>query len=210
MKAYRLENPGDFPAASVEGTQMDVNDGVVAEIEEIAANQVGKSGEARFGFNSKGICRENVRADLSEISGISDSMSYEFPGIDLLFHIPKNLTDAAMLALANAFHTKATEYKGDFIRYGLANTFLGDLQTAITEFEASLAPPEMAKDAQVEATAQLGESVRKGMISRRILMGVMKVKYKNSPAKWQAWLSASHIEKDAPKDDDDEPTPVTP
>lgn len=206
MKAYRQENPGDFSAGSVETAQMDENDAVVALLEEYAANQIGSFGEARFEFHSKGIARENVREKLSEMSGLSDSMSYEFPGIDLLFNIPKHLSDAAMLALANTFHTKAGDYTDDFIRYGLAATFLTDLQAAITAFEASLTPPEMAVESQVEATAQLGETVRRGMIARRILMGVMKIKYKNDPAKYQAWLSASHIEKDAPSP----PTPPTP
>ena len=207
MKAYRQENPGDFPVPSMQATQMDENDAVVAEIEEIAADQLGNFGEARFEYHSKGVARENLRERLSEISGISDVMSYEFPGIDLLFNIPKNLTDAAMLALGNSFHTNVGDYTDDFIRYGLAATFRADLQTAIDGFEASLTPPEQAVGSQVEATARLGEAVRRGMIARRILMGVMKVKYKNDPAKYQAWLSACHIEKDAPKD---EPAPQPP
>lgn len=201
MKAYRQENPEDFPAG-IETTQMDRVEAALALIEQLGSQQLGKMNDARFGFNSKGVKRENLREAMQEISGITDVMSYEFPGIDLIFHIPKNLTDAAMLALGKAFHARASEYKAAFIRYKLDAAFMENLQTAIDGFEANLLSPEMAKESQVEATAALGEAVRDGMIGRRILMGVMKVKYKNNPAKWRSWLSASHIDKDSANDDE--------
>jgi hypothetical protein len=34
------------------------------------------------------------------------------------------------------------------------------------------------------------------MIARRILQSIMKLKYKNNPARMRAWESASHIERD--------------
>jgi hypothetical protein len=209
MKAHRLENPGDYPAASVQAAQMDVVDGCIDEIGQVSGNQLGNFGEARFEYNAKEIAREGLRVELIDIRDISKSMAYEFPGIDELFSVKVNITDAEMLGLGNAFHERAVEYKDDFIRYGLDETFMEDLQAAIDAFEASMTPPEMAVESQVQATAQLGETVRRGAIARRILLGVMKIKYKNNPAKYQAWLSASHIERDAPKDvDDGEPTPT--
>ena len=48
------------------------------------------------------------------------------------------------------------------------------------------------------ATAELGANIRSAMISHRIVVAVMKIKYANNPGKLAAWLSASHIEK-APK-----------
>jgi len=45
------------------------------------------------------------------------------------------------------------------------------------------------------------------MIARRILQGIMKIKYKNNPSRMRAWQSASHIERDN-KDEGDE-TPQT-
>ncbi len=201
MKAHRLEFSADYPAASVEAAQMDVIEEVLEEIEQNAANQVGNFGEARFEYNSKEIARENLREDIIDIRDMAGSMAYEFPGIDELFHVRKNITDAEMLALGRAFHERSAEYENDFKRYGLKASFRAALQAAIDAFEESLTPPEMALESQVQATAQLGESVRRGMIARRILMGVMKIKYKNNPAKYRAWLTASHIERDSEKKD---------
>jgi hypothetical protein len=202
MKAFRQENPDDFTAPDIEATQMDRVEMALSVIESASASQVGKKGDSRYGYNLKGVARENLREEMSGIRDITDSMSYEFPGIDLLFHIPKHLSDGTMLALGKAFHERAQPKKDDFIRYRLKSTFLTDLQNAVDAFEASLAPPEAAMGEQVEATATVGEAVRDGMIGRRILMGVMKAKYKNNPAKWRAWLSASHIDKSSDRDDD--------
>lgn len=204
ISAYRQQYPDDFPAGSIEELQVDELEIVTGLIAQYGADQIGKFGDVRFQFNSKGIARENLREEVDEIGTIAGTMVYEFPGIDLIFNVPGNLPDAAMLALAKAFHARFTDYTTGFKRYGLDSVVvLPKLQIAIDAFEASLAPPEMALDAQVEATAQLGEAVRRGMIAWRILRGVMKVRYKNDPAKYRAWLSASNIEKDSTKDKDD-------
>lgn len=65
----------------------------------------------------------------------------------------------------------------------------------IDAFEASLVPPEEAESSQVEKTFQLGEAVREGSLARRILKDLMKLKYKNNPARMAAWNSASHLER---------------
>jgi hypothetical protein len=196
MKGFRMEYPDDFPAGSDEAEQMDEIEAVLALIEEYGGDQATGSGNVRYTYHSKGIARENLRELMNDISIIAGTLAYRIPGIDLIFHIPKNLPDAALLALARSFADQAPAYKGDFARRGLDPSFVTVLQAAAASFESSLPPPEMATGTQVEATAQLGEAVRRGMIARNILKGMLKIKYKNSPAKMRAWLSASHIERD--------------
>ena len=104
MSVYRRQNPEDFPSASVAAEQMDVVDEVVGLIARYASDQIGKFGEVRFQYGGKGTARENLREDIDEIGGIAPSMAYEFPGIDLLFHVKRNLTDPEMLALGKGFH----------------------------------------------------------------------------------------------------------
>jgi hypothetical protein len=207
IKQFGLDNAADFPAGSVGAQQFTEITAVVALIAELAADQTQGKGDARFAFHGKGTARENLRETVSEIAEIARSMVYEFPGIDLKFRLGRNLTDAGLLAIANAFLEEAAQYKDDFIRYGLAATFIADLQAAIEAFQQSLGTPGTALDEQVEATTELGEAVRRGMIARRILDGVVKLKYKNNAGRLAAWTSASHIEK-APEKQQDEPPPV--
>jgi hypothetical protein len=203
MKAFRLANTRDFPSGSVEAEQMDEIEAVLALIEQYGGDQSAGFGNARFSFNGKAVCRKNLRDALREISTIAGTMGYQVEGIELIFRIPKNLNDVALLATANAFAGQAAQYQPDFIRYGLKPSFIEDLQAAIDEFEASLTPPEMAEEARVEATARIDEAIRRGMIARSVLKGVLKVKFKNDTGKLRAWLNASHLERDNPDDDGD-------
>jgi len=206
MKAYRQEFPEDFPAGSDEAEQMDEIEAVLALIEQYGGDQAAGVGNARFNYYGKGIARENLRELMNDVSTIAGTLAYRIAGIDLMFHIPRSLPDAALLALARSFVEQAPAYKSDFTRRGLKTTFVDDLQAAIDAFEESLTPPETATDTQVEATARLGEAVRRGMIARNILKGMLKIKYKNDPAQMRAWLSASHLERDGK----DEPQAGTP
>ena len=165
------------------------------------------AGNVRFGFNSKGATRENLREQLNDISTIAGTYAYTIEGIDLIFHVPKNLPDAAMLALARSFAGQAPQYEAQFVKRGLDNKFIQKLQTATDEFEASLTPAEAAAGAKIEATARLDEAVRRGMIARNILKGILKIKYKNNPSRMRGWLSASHLERDGRNDKPEPPKP---
>ena len=62
-------------------------------------------------------------------------------------------------------------------------------------------------DQRVAATAQIGESIRRGMIALRILDAVMQNLYAAFPGKLAAWQSASHVERPAKKKAPPTPTP---
>lgn len=203
MKAYRDEFPADFPAESDEAEQMGEIETVLGLIEQYGGDQALNSGNARFLYNAKGIARENLREDLEDFETAAKIMAYKIPGVDLIFRVPNDISDAAMLALARSFAEQAPNYSADFVKRLGAN-HLTNLQTAIDAFENSLTHPRAATESQVEATAQLGEAVRRGMIARRILLGLMKLKYKTNPVRMRAWLSASHLERDN-KDEEEAP-----
>jgi hypothetical protein len=196
IKGFREEFPEDFPAGDDETAQMDEIETVLGLIEQYGGEQALGFGNVRFNYNSKGIAREKLRGEMTDISTIAATYAYTIPGIDLVFHIPKNLPEAALLALARSFATQSAQYETQFIKRGLDVKFILNLQAAIDAFETSLTPAEASTDAQVEATAKLGEAVRRGMIARNIMKGILKIKYKNNPARMRAWLSASHLERD--------------
>ncbi|MGC2236977.1 MAG: hypothetical protein WA584_12500 [Pyrinomonadaceae bacterium] len=202
IRQFGLDNAADFLAGSVAAIQFAVISEVVDTVEQLTARFSAKFGDARFGFLSKATARENLRDLVSEISAIARSMAYEFPGIELKFRIVRNLSDANLLALAKAFYQESEAYKPNFISYELDKNFREDLQAAITAFEESFGAPVTATGEQVTATAEIGEAIRRGMIARRILDGVIRRKYKNNVGKLRAWTSASHIETKSTKGDD--------
>jgi len=207
MKGFRTEFPEDFPAESDETEQMDEIETVLGLIEQYGGEQALGLGNVRFNYNAKGISRENLREMLEDFELVAESQAYKTPGIDLIFRLPRNLSDAQMLAVARSFVSQAPTYEAAF-KQRLGTNYLTSLQTAIADFEASLEPPESAASAKVEATAQLGEAVRRGMIARRVLQSIMKLKYKNNPSRMRGWESASHIERDNKDDKAETPPPA--
>lgn len=198
MRQFSLDNAADFPPGSVAATQFAVISTVIDNLDSLIAEQAEGFAQTGFSFANKDSAREALRDTMYEIVRTARSMVYEFPNITELFRIPANLNDVNMLAAANAFIAEIPAYKEDFIRYELPTGFDTELQADIDAFEASLPETGTAIDERVAATAEIGAEIRKAMVARRILMGVVKNIYRNNVGKLAAWLSASHIEK-APK-----------
>lgn len=198
VRQFGLDNAADFPSGSVGETQFSVISGVLDLTEQFAGEQAASRGDARQLFEVKDTARENLRQDMYEISRTARSMEYQFAGIAAKFKMPINRSDQNLLAVARAFYTDSAQYDNDFQAYGLDKNFRADLQTAIDTFEQSMNPTGTAIDEQVAATSELSAAIRRGMVARRILEGVVKNKYRNNVGKLAAWLSASHIER-APK-----------
>jgi hypothetical protein len=202
------DNIADFAAGSVVLAQLAILQGVITTIETLSGEQIGGLSGARFGFNSKDTARENLRELLEHIAETARSMVYEIPGIDLQFRMIRGDSDANLLALARSFLANAVPLKDTFTdTYEMDKDFLTDLQNFIDEFENALSVPGTAVDEHVEATAEIGTEIRKGMVIVRTMNGAVLNKYRGDAGKTAAWVSASHIEK---LSEGREPTPPAP
>lgn len=199
-------NVSDFPAKSIGGKQFAEVAAVISLIRRLITDQTTGRDDARFSFNSKASAREDLRDEMSVINRTARAMSYENPGIDLKFRMPANSSDANLLAAARAFYASSEEYADAMVEYGLDADFRAELNDAIREFEESLNAPGAAIDTHVEATADIGEAIRRGMTSVKILDGIVRNRYRNDAGKLAAWTSASHIERIPKKQ---QPPPVT-
>lgn len=195
IRQFGADNAADFPAGSIGATQFaEIND-VIEEVEQFAGEQAAASGDAGQTFATKNTARENLREEIYDIVQTARAMQYQFDGIENKFRMPENRSDQNLLAVGRAFYDESLAYDADFQAYGLSNKFRLDLQTAIDAFEQSLNPTGSAIDSQVAGTAEIGDAIRRGMIARRILEGVVTNKYRANVGKLAAWLSASHIER---------------
>ena len=195
MRQFGTDNTADFPVGTVGGVQFVEVGAVIGEAEALAGDQSAGRGQSRQDFVTKDTARENLREAIYDISRTARSMRYQFDGIEAKFRMPENRSDQVMLATARAFHEESAAYDTDFQTYELDKNFRADLLIDIEVFEDSLDPTGSAIDEHVAATAELSAVIRRGMIARRILDGVVKNKYRSDVGKLAAWLSASHIEK---------------
>lgn len=198
VREFMAENSAKFAAGSVAAVRAAELSEIIERLDELGGDQTVGMGEARFKFAGKNSAREDLREDLSDISQTARSMNYEFPNVAESFRMPRGNSDAQLLAHARAFLSEASSRKNEFIAYGMPADFLTDLQTDIDAFEAALGTTGAATGSHVEATAEIDEAIRSGMIAVRILNGIVKNVFRNDAGKLAAWLSASHIER-APK-----------
>lgn len=198
IKQFGLDNRSDFAAIPIAVTNFEVISTEIDFLEDHGADQQAGFGDARGATEVKGTARENLREEMSDIARTARSMEYQFDGISERFRMPRNSSDQTLLATGRAWVDEATPIVADFVAYGMAATFVTDLTAACDAFEATFGPQASAIDDHVEATAEIGEAIRRGMVARRILDGIVRNVYKNDVGKIAAWSSASHIEK-APK-----------
>ena len=191
MDKFGDENAADFPAATPGGDTFADLKTLVGQAQASGAEQMGAIGEASQQAEIKAARRE----EMSDISRIARSMAYAFPGIDNQFRMPRNRNDADLLAGARAFFTESAANEADFIAYGLPATFRADLTTAADDFEASIGALDAAEADRAAATAEIENWIVQGMRVRRILDGIVKIKYANDVGQLAAWLQASHIER---------------
>jgi len=166
-------------------------------------------GSARGAFEAKDTARENLRERMSPIVKTARRMEPLFDGISDIFRMPRNRNDQDLLAAARAFIAQIPAFKDGFLSFAMPPDFDVQLQNAIDAFEASLVPPGSATDQHVEATAEMGASVRRMMLAVRIVDGIVRNVFAGDIGKLAAWESASHVEKapQTPKPKSPPPTP---
>ena len=126
-------------------------------------------------------------------------MVYQYDGIADKFRMPYNKSDQNMLATAKVWYTNSNTYSAALIAYGLPADFRTLLNDAAANFEGTLAAPVTAVDQRTAARAQMAAAIRIAMIALRICDRVMRNNYATNPGKLAAWLSASHVEREAKK-----------
>jgi hypothetical protein len=207
IDVYGNESAADFPPASKGAQLFAALKLVIARIVAATIGQTSAKGDVRQGYLGKGTARENVRARCASIANTSRGAAYDVPGLDVKFYLPVDLTQDELLAHAQMILADAPEHEEKLLEWGEEEGFLGELAEAVADFEQALSTTSAATGEQVEATADISEEVREGMVIRRQLNVVVRNRYKNDAGKLAAWESAYHIEHPAKKKKDNEPNP---
>lgn len=207
IRQFGLDNAADFGAGSPATVQFNLLGTIITSVDASAADQFDASGDLGLLIENKANLREDLRGRMSDMAMVARSMVYAFPGIDEKFRMPRNRNDADLLAAGRAFYTNSGTggYEAGFISYGLAADFRDQLHDSADNFESIIPNIASALADRVEAVAEIEDWVTQGMRSRRILDGIVKIRYANNPGKLAAWISAAHIEKAPAK-----PKPPTP
>lgn len=202
--AFFTDNAADFPANTPGGAVAAANAAIVDEMNQLGGEQFSKAGAGRQATGDKDDLFDQLNPMLKNMNRAANAFDDEIPGTEQMFRLPRNRSEANLLATARAFHKDATPFKNEFIAYGMANSFLGDLQQLIDDIGAAMTRGDSSGEQRSASTAGLIDAARRGMANSRRADAIVRIKYSNNPNKLAAWTTASHVER-APKA---KPTPT--
>jgi hypothetical protein len=188
-----------FPPDSMGGKQFALVSAAVPQTATFGAEQVSGMESVHAGALALVAGRFHLHDDLHHIADAAHSLALMgTPGLQGKFLMPRSGGDAALLNSARAFQTDAPAFSAQFISLGLADDFVAQLGTDITDFEADLKAKGAGSGARSGATGGLEGTANKAAIALHVLKTIVPNTYKNDPAKLAEWATASHVEKHTP------------
>ena len=207
-QAFMGDNAADFPKDSPGGKAALKHSEIINEIRDLAAQQISGFTSAAQSVGNKEDLLDDLTETLRNMNRAANAFEDEAPGSNLKFRMPRNRSQQNLLATARAFHTDAVPLEAKFIEYGLAPTFLADLQALITQIDSTGTAADSGGEQQAAATAGLIDAARRGMDNSRKLNAIVRIKYTNNPQKLAAWTVASHLDKAPQAKEPTAPTPA--
>ena len=181
----------------------------VATLEAHFAEQVSHTGETLGDTESKSVARTNLFRELERINATSRSLAMKMPGLENKFRFPNSRSDQALLAAARAFAEDAEPLKDEFIRRGLAATFIDDLKEKSGAFAGIISSRNVHAGSKVQARASIDDVLDEAMLDVRELdPAVENVIGDNAPLLAE-WRSARHIERHTSHKKPTPPVPPT-
>jgi len=174
---------------------LDRLDGTIVRIEELAKQQEG-------GYVSKhaaSVRRSDLRRRLQlgllrHIVIAAEDAGSEVPEIGGKFRLPdSNATHATFRAVAGEMLNQACTHQEVLVKHGMSASMLGELETAIKDFDASNQETDGGKQSHVAARAEMEELTNEITRLVGILDGFNRYRFHREPELIVAWESAKHV-----------------
>ena len=191
---FGAQHPTLFPAAQFAGQLMTTITAVANELSTHATTQVASASSARQGATSKAVARAALREDLEAINRTAHVMAFEVTGLGDKFRMPRP-SDHNLLTAARAFAVDATPLTNVFVRYGLPQNFLDDLNSDIAAFEQATTERNQSIETQTASGAAIDETTDRGLKALKQLDRVMRNVLRDDVGMLTAWITASHVER---------------
>jgi hypothetical protein len=195
VREFMAGRATQFPPTSLAGELAERLNTVIEDLDRHTTTQSSGRSATRASSASKAAARDELRRDLEAISRTARVMTFNTPGLEDKFRVPRNVSDQTLIAAARAFAGDALPLKTEFTRRGLPEDFLDDLNSDIAEFEQAINQKIQKQESHVAATAAIDSALEHGLTAVRELDAIMRNTLANNAASLAAWLSASHTER---------------
>lgn len=192
---FFVNNAADFPSGSPGDAAAQVNRAIIEEMNELDAQQEsGASSAAQF-FGNKEEDLDAVWLSIKRMNRAAHIFGDEVQGIEDKFRLPRNRSQANILATARAYHADSVDLVDEFNGCGLEGNFRETLMAQITKVEQHDTKADSGVAKRGGATAGLSDAAQRGMKNSRKMDSIVRIKYENIPQKIAEWEIASHLEK---------------
>ena len=192
---FKQSRAASFPAASRGGELFAELEEVLAVIEEHTEVQGSQASAAVQGTANRKAARVALQKSLEAIYRTARAMSYDTPGLDKLFRLPRGSNDQSLLITARGFVSELEPLKAEFVRHELASTFHDDLRVRVASLEQSITRQNQSNSARVQAATAIKTAIARGIAIVRQLDAIVRNKFAEDPATLAAWESASRVER---------------
>jgi hypothetical protein len=195
VREFGAAHAAQFPPTSFAGQQFAILDSAIGALEEQTGAQSSGRSRVRESTSSKAAARDELMRDLEAISRTARAMALTVPGLDDKFRVPHNQGNQNVLAAARAAATDALPLKAEFIKRGMPDDFIDDLEADIALLEQAISHKAQGKESHVAATAAIDLEIERGMKAVREIDPVVRNKFASDPSILAAWSSATHVER---------------
>ena len=170
-----------------------------------SAEQSGGELEFHSGTMTRREKAEVLREHMRTINAIAKALPKdEFPGMRELFLMPRSGSYEALIARANAFLEKIGPVKSLFTERGLPADFDEQLMEKLAAVDAASDTRDSGRSDRVGGTAGLDAKADRGIVILREMDSILSYQYRNDPALLASWKSASHVDRDPSRAEDEE------
>jgi hypothetical protein len=211
VQAFGRENWADANPASYVAQKLAVINTMLTGLEGYTGAQATGLGAARQSTLKRVAARRELLQLLKAISRTARMMEEIEPTLFRQFRVPRGEGDQAVLAAAASFATAARPLEAEFVRRGLTDNFIEDLETRAAALREAVGLKIESRRSHVTATANIDTLIERGLKAVRQLDSFMRNTYANDPAMLAAWVSASRVERRTPRGlSEERPAPTTP
>ncbi|HEY5233295.1 MAG TPA: hypothetical protein VIK35_07180 [Verrucomicrobiae bacterium] len=206
VQTFGQDNTADFAAGSTALANFTIIGQVITGLDNAKAGQ--KPGRN----TSKEVLLDEIRLDIQNITRTAAAIAQTQPGFADSFRPPANGNEGVLLTTADKFLQQFAAQPAlvaQFVAHEMSADFVTHLQNDRATVTTAQTQQESNRETGVGNTATIGQLIAQGMQALTTLDVIMHNKYAGNPDKMAAWLTASHIERDA-KRSNPQPAPQTP
>ena len=204
VQAFGRENWASADPSSYVAQKLAVIDSVLTGLATYTGAQTAGLGSARQNTLKRAAARRELLRLLKAISRTARMMEELDPTLFQQFRVPHGEGDQALLAAAVSFAAAARPLEAEFVRRGLTDNFIEDLEMRAEALREAVGLKIESRRSHVTATATIDFHIERGLKGVRQLDSFMRNTYANDPAMLAAWASASRVERRTPRGQSEE------